>query len=166
VTKEIPLSKGKVALVDDEDYELLHEHRWHMMSTGYAARNRSLKQYTQPGLILMHRVIVGAKKGQYVDHVNGDKLDNRRSNLRICTQSQNSANRRLDSNNTSGAKGVSWCKERQKWQVHIRVKGKQLNLGRYDDFSEACAAYDAAAIKYFGEFARTNADLSSAQATP
>ncbi len=92
---------------------------------------------------------------KYIDHINGIRTDNRFSNLRLATNSQNCANRAKQSNNTSGHKGVFWHKKARKWMVSIEVEGKQIYCGLFVDFGEACAAYAAAETRYFGEFAYT-----------
>jgi len=150
----IPLSRGLVALVDDEDLFLVAGKKWHVSSRGYACRHegrRPTREYVR-----MHRLILGTPNGVSVDHINGDRLDNRRANLRIATQFQNVGNMRLPSHNTSGFKGVSWDRANKKWRSVIHPLGRQLTLGRFDDSRDAARVYDEAAIKYFGPFARTN----------
>lgn len=149
------MSNGKQhALVDDADYEYLSQFRWHFNKRGYAQRNTwDGKRASQ---LSMHREIMHAPSGVQVDHINLDKLDNRRTNLRFATGTQQRANTPLRRNNTSGFKGVSWDKDRRKWQATIRCNDKRYHLGRFDAIEEAAAAYDAAAIHFFGEFARTN----------
>jgi hypothetical protein len=161
--KTIALTQGKVALVSDEDYDELSIHSWHTVTphnVSYAVRSER-----QPGgkvpTYLMHRVIVDAPKGIEVDHINGDGLDNQRSNLRLATHSQNLCNRRLDANNTSGYKGVHWDKQGKKWVAQINNAGRQITLGLFDDIGEAAAAYDEASLKYHGEFGVTNASLGA-----
>ncbi len=130
--KEIPLSLGKVALVDDADFEKLSKHKW------CAARDRNTFYVPQ---------------GKFTDHVNGDGLDNRRANLRAATISQNGANRKIGSNNTSGVKGVTWHKRFKLWQVSIGVHGRPIHLGRFRDLKSAECIYKLAAFKFFGGFA-------------
>jgi len=101
----------------------------------------------------MHRVVAGALPGQVVDHINGDTLDNRKSNLRICSISQNGANRGKNKDNTSGYKGVTFHKGTKKWQAGIKIKGKYIYIGRFDDPALAASAYDKAAKEIHGEFA-------------
>ena len=110
----------------------------------------SIKGITVP----LHRHITNCPKGMHVDHINGNVLDNRLSNLRICTPSQNQANSKLPKNNTSGYKGVS--KNGDGWKAKIRVDYAYYYLGTFLTKEEAARAYNAAAIKYFGEFARLN----------
>lgn len=148
--KLIPLTQGKSTVVDDDDYELLSLRKWHYLKIGYAAR-RTEEQY-----IYMHREIMSAPTGMEVDHINGDGLDNRRSNLRVCTHAENMRNRKLAKDNTSGYIGVTWNKERSKWQSQIGVSGKNINIGCFPAIEDAARAYNEAAKKYFGEFARLN----------
>lgn len=144
------LTVGKLQiLIDDADATLVCSVRWHDNSKGYAYTNL-------PGgkRIYMHRLIMGAPKGVYVDHINGNSCDNRQENLRFCTHQQNMCNVKKPKDNTSGFKGVS--KKRDKWRAYIRPNGRQYSLGSYTTREEAAAAYDAEAKRVFGEFARTN----------
>lgn len=157
--KHIPLTQGQQAIVDDADFDWLNRWKWRALKSGktfYASRavQRGLRRKT----IYMHRFILGLGDGdtREADHIKGDGLDNRRSNLRIATHAENSANRRLSKNNTSGYNGVSWRKREKKWRAQIKVGQKHISLGRYDDPIDAARAYDKAARKHFGEFARTN----------
>ena len=97
-----------------------------------------------------------AEPGQYVDHINGDRLDNRKENLRFCTLSQNSMNKRGRSSRTSKYKGVCYAKRRNKWQASIRVDGKERFLGYFNNEEDAAKAYDEAALKFYKEFAKIN----------
>ncbi len=106
--KEIQLTKGKVTLVDDEDYEYLMKNSWCYQNPGYAARRKN------KSIELMHRVIMKAKKGEQVDHIDMNRLNNQKENLRIVNNSQNGMNKLVQNNSTSGYKGVSWRKERNK----------------------------------------------------
>lgn len=104
----------------------------------------------------MHRFIMDAKKGDIIDHVNGDPLDNRFKNLRKCTVSQNAKNRSINKNNTSGYKGVVWHLQVCKWQSRIYVDGKWKSLGIFDDKMKAAKAYNKAAKVHYGKFAKLN----------
>jgi len=104
--------------------------------------------------ILLHRFIVSCPAGMQVDHINGNVLDNRRSNLRICDHAENMRNRRISKNNTSGYKGVSWEKKKRKWGASIKVNRKTIHLGWFNDLEKAYEAYVAASQKYHGEFGR------------
>lgn len=148
--KEIQLTKGKVALVDDEDYEYLMQNSWCYQNPGYAARRRNKT------IQLMHRIIMKAKKGEQVDHIDGNRLNNQRDNLRLVNNSQNSMNRSLQGNNTSGYKGVSWSKEKRKWHSYITKNGKRTHIGYYACKHEAAKEHNKMALKVHGEYAKLN----------
>jgi HNH endonuclease/AP2 domain len=152
--KLIPLTKGKTAIVDDEDYEFLNRWKWKTHAVGnkfYATRTGGTK-----GTYRMHRVIMGLTKGDpiEVDHINGNSLDNRRRNLRLATHAQNGRNLQMKSSNTSGYKGVTFHKFSGLWHAVITVDRRTVSLGYYHDPKEAHAAYCAAATLHHGEFAR------------
>jgi HNH endonuclease/AP2 domain len=156
---KIPLTQGKVALVDDEDDERVSSMKWFawrpkLSRVTYAVRSEILDGKRQT--VFMHRFITGIPKGMQIDHINQDGLDNRRQNLRPATSSQNRQNRKSPSTNKSGYKGVSWCPVNKKWRVVIRAPGRYLSLGYFKDKIEAAIFYDAAAIKHHGEFACLN----------
>ncbi len=153
--KEIPLrplKQKKVALVDDEDFEELSRYKWYVAggwNTFYARRSASLQDKS----VLMHRLIMQTPEGMQTDHKNGDGLDNRRENLRVCTRSQNRMNSGRQANNTSGYKGVNLEKSVGKWRARIMVSGKHKSLGLFTTKEEAYAAYCVACVKFHGEFA-------------
>lgn len=148
--KRILLTQGKAALVDNSDYDELCRHAWNYSTPqGYARRK------SRDGIIYMHRQILDAPAGTDVDHINGDKLDNRRSNLRLVTRTQNLYNMAPRSG-TSRFKGVSWHAQRNKWAVYIQVDRKSIYLGLFTDEIEAARAYNRAALEYIGEYARLN----------
>lgn len=156
--KEIPLTQGQVALVDDEDFEWLSQWKWcasRGATTFYAVRSTSRK--TPPKRrIWMHRAIMGVTDiAMEVDHINGEGLDNRRANLRTATHQQNSWNVRRPRDNWSGFKGITRTPQ-HRWAAGIVVRGKGIHLGNYDTPDDAARAYDGAARHYFGEFARLN----------
>lgn len=149
--KEIILTQGKVALVDDEDYEKVSQYKWHAQkghNTFYAVRS-----VWKSNKIQMHKFIMNAN---FIDHKDGSGLNNQKENLRVCNNTENSRNCKLTYNSTTGYKGVHWDKNNKKYQVEIMVNRKHIFLGRFVDIIEAAKAYDKAALKYFGEFARLN----------
>jgi hypothetical protein len=148
---------GKFAIVDDEDFEELNKHRWSINGMGYACRGVNLG-HGKVKPLFMHREIAGTPKGMNTDHINGDKLNNQKSNLRICTSSQNHLNRDKQSTNTTGYKGVSIRKiyKYKRFRAHITVNYRQYDIGFYHTAIEAARAYDAKAKEHFGEFARLN----------
>lgn len=160
--KRIPLTQGQFALVDDEDFDRINSHKWcaaldRTTNSYYAARNSPRDADGKQHRILMHREIMNAKHGEQVDHINHDTLDQRRSNLRLCSNSQNHANQRMPSTNKSGFKGVSLDKPTGKWKAQVRANGEKKYIGLYVTAIEAAIAYDDAALKYQGEYAYTNA---------
>jgi hypothetical protein len=155
--KEIQLTQGKVALVDDDEYHNLAQWKWHYSGCGYAMR-RSYEDASKPyGVMLyMHREINRTGKGKYTDHINGDKLDNRVDNLRTVTNSQNGFNRGGNKIATSMYKGVDWSKQKRKWRARIKAGATHLNLGLFDSERDAAETYDVAAYHLHGEFAVFN----------
>lgn len=156
MTKEIELTKGKVALVDDEDFETVRRHKWFAMPAGdlwYAARTSSLPVRK---IILLHRFILDAPADALVDHKNQNGLDCRRNNMRLATKVQNGRNRDKPKNNKSGYKGVSWHKQKKKWRAYIIADSGYRHLGYFGTPEEAAITYDEAAKSLHGEFARTN----------
>lgn len=153
-TRTIPLTQGKAAVVDAEDFESLSRYKWAYHSNGYAYRSERKNGKTVS--VLMHRVVAGTPDDLITDHINGDKLDNRRANLRACTYTQNLGNASLRSNNTTGYKGVTWDKSRGRWRARVNVDGREYHLGRFETRDEAVRAYDARARELFGEYAKTN----------
>jgi hypothetical protein len=161
--KKIKLTGGKFAIIDDEDYERINQHKWFISTnkssaTNYAVRNRKSTEKNKIKLaqIKMHREILNYFDYLTVDHINGNGLDNRRINLRLCTVFQNTHNLRTRKTNTSGYKGVVWYKAGKYWQAQIKVNYKNIYLGRFLNKKEAALAYNNGAIKYFGEFANLN----------
>jgi len=155
-TVEISLTQGAVAFIDDEDYGLVSQYKWcldikrnlfYAMTKGYIdGKHKNIK---------MHQLIMGAKHGQIVDHINHDGLDNRRANLRFCTHAENCRNS-YARKGYSKYKGVSFYKNTQKWSASIMLEGKSKYIGSFFLEEDAARAYDEVAKKYFGEFARLN----------
>lgn len=131
----VPLTNGGHALVSDEDACLVGAYRWSVAGRGYATGNN--KSAT---LVKMHRLVTGAKPGQVVDHINRDKLDNRRENLRLVTQSENMHNAPVFATNKSGHKGVAWFKRDACWRSYITVNYRQIHLGYYQTIEQAARA--------------------------
>jgi hypothetical protein len=155
--KTVMLTRDRVALVDDDDYERVSRHRWcahHYGNTWYASS--WIGPHKTRKRVPLHRFIVGDATGHEVDHVNGDGLDCRRSNLRLCTKAENQRNRRPNRNSTSKYKGVGWYGQYGCWRARIQVDGKKRHLGYFDNEIEAARVYDEAAIGLHGEFARLN----------
>lgn len=159
--KNIPLfqkhtnKNKKYAIVDDIDFGELSKYAWYFNINGYARRfltpeeNKNRKDRKQ---ISMHRQILNAPSGYDVDHINGNTLDNRRSNIRLCTKSQNMRNTKPYKNNKSGYKGVYFYSKINKYRVIINRE----NIGVYKNITDAIAAYNRRAIELYGEFARLN----------
>ncbi|MEN6424528.1 MAG: HNH endonuclease [Phycisphaerales bacterium] len=148
--KRIILTNGMVAYVDAADYEELSRYTWHLASGGYAGR------YEKRVLILMHRQIMNPPEGMVVDHIKGNRLDNTRAHLRVCTPSENARNRSKCGNATSQYFGVCYNKRRRKWIASIKVEGRVKEVGFSYDEKEAARAYDYAAVRNFGDYVRLN----------
>lgn len=150
---------SKFALVDDEDFEQINKFKWYF-NRGYAVRSIHMenKQKTE----WMHRVVNKTPRELVTDHINGDGLDNRKENLRSCTNQQNIMNQGIPKNNVFGAKGVSLRMRRYKNKIHnyiksqIHVNGKQIHLGYFKTVEDASRAYNEASKKYHGEYGRIN----------
>lgn len=152
--KTINLTRGQVALVDDEDFEYLNTFKWRTIASGnifYASRTVTIdgKRIN----ILMHGVIMG---GKGIDHIDHNGLNNQKSNLRLCTRSENMMNRRKGVNTSSIYKGVSFHKGHKKWGASIGINNKKISLGYFDTEAEAALAYNTKAIALFCEFANLN----------
>ena len=164
--KEIPISRGQVTIVDDEDYERLMEHSWAWVPSsesrtgkGYAVRKGNKKR-GEPRTIQMHREILHAPKGTTIDHINCNSLDNRKENLRYATLQKNSFNRKKAIMPcTSVYKGVFQRKKHVPygiWTARIRFNGRRIELGKYPTEEMAAAAYNFASRIFFGEYRREN----------
>lgn len=152
--KKIKFAKNKFAIVDDNFYEKLKYLHWYLDNYGYPYTIQVVDGKQKN--IRMHKMILKISKEMGTDHINNNKLDNRRCNLRECSQKENLRNKSIGKNNTTGYKGVYYCKSRQTYQAHITVNWKHKFLGTFDDKIEAAKVYNSAALKYFGEFARLN----------
>ena len=162
--KQIPLTQGKVTLVDDDDFEKLNKHKWHAMrsplsgglnpDTFYAVRK--IRTPLGGRQLRMHRFITGANAGEQVDHIDSNGLNNQKANLRKCDVQQNAANKRHA--NSNGFKGIAFLKRplAKPWLAHIKFNGRLMHIGYYKTKIEAASAYDQKAIELFGAFAKLN----------
>ena len=155
---KIPLTRGKYAIVGPRDYTYLMQWKWCCSIDGYAVRHDNT--HPKRPTIRMHRVILERALGRsdfvQCDHINQNRLDNRRSNLRPATVSQNQCNRGRAKDNTSGYSGVSWHKATNRWQARVYADGKLMHTSRHSDLIEAAKAYNEAALKHHGKFAVLN----------
>lgn len=158
--KEIPLTQGRVALVDDDDYERVMQMGKWQAEVATTGRSWYAKRTVVEGGVrskaVLHRLIVGAAPGDQVDHKDGNGLNCTRSNLRICSAAQNRMNVAPTKSNTSGYKGVHWSKRKQKWCASISVQSKNRYIGYFVSKEDAARAYDSKASELFGEFAWLN----------
>lgn len=154
MSRKIPLTQGKFTIVDDADFDWLNQSNWYFHH-GYAVR-KAPRHGGKQRMIHMHREILGTPMGMETDHRNGDGLDNRRANLRVCTSSENHMNERKREGMSSQYKGVSRLKRCKKWKAQIYYDGVCHRLGRFTDEADAARAYNTAAREHFGEFACLN----------
>jgi hypothetical protein len=159
--KEIQLTQGQVALVDDEDFEYLNQWKWYALKHphGYYAIRNITSGLNQQKKIFMHRFIMGVSLHKdKVDHIFGNTLDNRRSHLRVCTNSENTRNqvKSRDEVLSSKYKGLSYLKNKGRYVVRITIEDKVIYLGSSKNERVAAKIYNEGAIKYHGEFAKLN----------
>jgi len=148
--KTLQLTNGYEAIIDDDDFERVSSFKWH----GAKSRTGVYVRHGRNPALILHRFILDAKPGVSVDHINGNTLDNRKENLRICTSAENTRNSRKYSTNVSGCKGVSYIEWRNKWASKITFNYKKYFLGYYNTREDAFEAYKAKAKEFFGEYAR------------
>lgn len=146
-TSYIYTSKNEKITVDTDDLEKVKNHTWRMNTNGYAETEHNRKT------IRIHRLLMDAPKNLVVDHINHDKKDNRRSNLRLCTYAENNHNVAIGKSKKSNIRGVSWSKREQRWRAKIVVNKKEIGLGYYKNINDAIKARKEAEKKYYGEFA-------------
>lgn len=134
--KQILLTQGYFALVDDEDFDRINQHKWYY-NHGYAVRKPSQLNGKRKGQIWMHREIMPPPKNKCIDHISGDMLNNQKHNLRICTLAQNQWNSKVQKNSSTGIKNVSWYTQVQAYRVFMRVDGKLKCFGMFKDIKDA-----------------------------
>jgi len=151
--KEIQLTQGKFAIVDDDDFELLNQWKWHISASGYAAR-RIPKVNGKQAILFMHRILLGLSLNDGIcgDHINGIRIDNRKCNLRIASKLENGKNVKKHKDNLSGYKGVYLNKDRNKWAAQICTNGKTEYLGLFESPELAYEEYCKESIKRHGDF--------------
>jgi hypothetical protein len=146
MSKQVPLTKGKFAIVDDEDYELVMQWKWYYQNMGYAARKPSQGKH-----YLMHRVIINAPEGTLVDHINRDRLDNRKSNLRLSLNSENYINKSTKRiGHTSKYRGVCYDPRTKWWMTQVSIGGKRVFFKRYRSEIDAAIGYNKHAPDFHG----------------
>ena len=152
---KIPLTKGLFAIVDEEDYENLSRYQWYVLghkNKEYAARYVGNNKHLR-----MHRILLNAPDGIEVDHINGNRLDNRKCNLRLATRAENGRNRgKFKCKTHSKYKGVTYHTRDKRWQGTIIINRRHIHLGYFDTEQEAALAYNDAALKFHGKFAKLN----------
>jgi hypothetical protein len=158
--------RDKTTIIDDQDFEFLTQWEWFVTAQGYVYRNAM--RDGKLTFIFMQNEIMGKVSGKILDHINSDRLDNRRENLRFCTPKENSRNKSKQKTRKTSSrfKGVCWDKSRGKWISKIKVDRRAIQLGRFDGEEQAAFVYDEAAKKYFGEFAKLNFPEVSNLVTP
>ena len=157
MNKYIQLKHG-TAIVDEQDFDKIKDYKWSSIFCGKAKSPYAVSSHFGK-IVYMHRIVMGAKSDQFVDHIDGNGLNNSRENLRFATTSQNNMNQCKRSDNTSGHKGISWCPDREKYQVYINIDRKRKSLGRYKTLEEAIYVRDQAVKSHYGEYARENSSL-------
>ncbi len=160
--KSMTIADGLSVRVDDEDFSRLRHRTWRLVRSKKGGSYVAAKT-TERGrfrLLYLHREVLDAPAGVPVDHINGDTLDNRKENLRLCSASTNQQNRHAVFG-ASRYKGVCWHKSCRKWQAAIKVEGRSIHLGLFADERDAALAYDQAARRDFGDFAHTNFEAAS-----
>ena len=159
MSKRIPLTQGKFAIVDTADFEWLNHWKWYALKQGrtfYAGRYRRKADGPGGGIVLMHREILNPVLGKESDHINGVGTDNRRCNLRICTHQENMMNQKKRAGCSSQFRGVHWHKQREKWETQIHYDGICHNLGLFINEADAARAYNVEAAKHHSTFANPN----------
>lgn len=153
--RKIPLTQGQFALVDAEDFERISKFKWYAhKKNGVFYAMRMVGGRKNRKMIPMHAEIMNTPKGMETDHRDGNGLNNRQNNLRVCTHAENSRNKGKHRDNTSGYKGVYWHKQIKRWIARIMVNGKAIHLGSFINKESAHRSYLKNCRKYHGEFAK------------
>ena len=147
---------GSFFLIDAEDFPAVSQRTWSLGKRGYPVSHTSRKMPGGARTEPLHRYLMKPEPGYEVDHISGNKLDNRRKNLRICSHQQNMFNQRIRCTNSSGYQGVSYHKKAEKYEAYISRDGKKIYLGLFISAEAAAAARDCAASKLYGEYANLN----------
>jgi len=165
--RRIPLTQGKYAIVDPEDYHRLRKDKWYAQKgphTFYAVRSLTNGKNAPRKNAYMHHLVIDIPPGMYCDHINHNGLDNRKANLRPATGTQNVWHRRkFKKPSRSKYKGIDWSKDVNRWRARIRVNGRRIYLGSFKNEIDAARAYDKAARRYHGQFAALNFPVSSSR---
>ena len=165
---KIKLTQNKFAFIDDKNFNWLNKHKWYAQKhrkTYYAKRNTIIDQKQK--IIYMHRLIIEnklkrkIKSNEETHHINKNGLDNREENLKIVTKSQHRMMKEKRKDCTSCYKGIYYHKQRKKWHARIQLNGKCISLGLFKNELNAAKAYDIAALKYFGQYAKTNLEIKN-----
>lgn len=155
---------GSFFIIDKEDFNNVSRFTWSLGKRGYPTAHTSRKTKDGPKTFPLHRLLIATDDRTDIDHISGNKLDNRKLNLRICSHQENMFNQKLRKTNMTGFYGVSKMRSCGKYEAYIHIDGRKQYLGLFDTAEEAAAERDRAAIRYFGEFARLNRDLMEAEA--
>lgn len=154
-SKLLPVGKNIFTKVDEEDFKILSLWKWRLTQKGYVGRCQNVRGLGRQWLSLAN-YLMSCPVGKIVDHINHDILDNRRENLRICYSKENSRNRKLNKNSSTGFKGVVFRKDLGVFRARVSINGKRVTLGHFNSAEEAAKAYDKAAIEIHGKFACLN----------
>ena len=158
MNKYIQLKHG-TAIIDEQDFDRINQYKWNSVDNDGMGKRYYAACKIRGMTVYMHRMVMGAQSGEMVDHIDGNGLNNSRRNLRFVVPSQNNMNQRVREDNTSGHKGISWCPDREKYQVYVNIDRKRKSLGRYRTLEEAIYVRDRAVKEHYGEFARENTSL-------
>ena len=154
---ECVLPTGERFQIDVDDYPIVSRYKWVTNKAGYFVASIGMRD----DHVFLHRLVMDPPEDAFVDHIDCNKSNCCKSNLRICSQTENNRNVGLQQNNRCGFKGVYWASDRGKWRAEITVDRKHIHLGSFDSAIEAAKAYDKAAVQHFGAFAKTNEMLGN-----